>query len=339
MKRKIGVFIGRFQPFHNGHLDMVKRILERVNRLVIVVGSSNSASSTKNPLCPYRRKTLIADPLRLSLGDKTFFNRVSLTSVADQPNDKVWVSAVDRAVREVITGIHDLESFDITLFGHNKDTSSYYLNLFPEWGLELLESSSGISATQIREAYYRKTLESIAGDVPYPVEWLDFNPELQEEYEYLEDYKKLWRDTPYPVNFVTSDAVVICNGHVLLIQRGASPGKGLLALPGGFVNTNETTKAASLRELAEETGLGVSGCMEMSHHVFDNPGRSLRGRVITHAYHYNIYGVGQQLPLVKAGDDASKAMWVPVREALRSPDKFHDDHFDILCHFVLTQGL
>ena len=59
---------------------------------------------------------------------------------------------------------------------------------------------------------------------------------LKQEHDYILGYRRAWEAAPYPPTFVTTDAVVVQSGHILLIQRKAAPGKGLWALPGGFLN-------------------------------------------------------------------------------------------------------
>ncbi len=126
-----------------------------------------------------------------------------------------------------------------------------------------------------------------------------------------------------------------CCDHVALIRRKHAPGKGLLALPGGFVNNNETVRAASIREAQEETRIGLP-ISQLRHalvasEVFDYPQRSARGRVITHAFHYKLEL--DHCPEIAGSDDAAWAGWVPKSELVAMEDQFHDDHFHILDHF------
>jgi bifunctional NMN adenylyltransferase/nudix hydrolase len=116
-----------------------------------------------------------------------------------------------------------------------------------------------------------------------------------------------------------------------MIERKARPGKGLLALPGGFVGQDERLVEACLRELREETRLKVpapvlKGSIRKQR-VFDDPNRSSRGRTITHAFYIELEP-SSKLPAVKGGDDARHAMWVPLSE-LR-PDMLFEDHFFII---------
>ena len=78
---------------------------------------------------------------------------------------------------------------------------------------------------------------------------------LRDEADFIAKYRGAWRTAPYPPTFVTVDAVVVQSGHVLLVERKAYPGKGLQALPGGFVRPDERLQDTCIRELREETRL------------------------------------------------------------------------------------
>jgi bifunctional NMN adenylyltransferase/nudix hydrolase len=69
--------------------------------------------------------------------------------------------------------------------------------------------------------------------------------------------------------------------------------------------------------------------------VFDYPERSVRGRTVTHAFHFDL-GLGH-LPEVRGGDDAEAAHWMPLSDALGKPELFFEDHHAIIEHFVLRQ--
>jgi len=71
----------------------------------------------------------------------------------------------------------------------------------------------------------------------------------------VRNFQQRWSGTPYPPVFVTVHAVVVRSGHILIIKRQRSPGKGLMALPGGFIEPEEYLLDACLRKLRQETGL------------------------------------------------------------------------------------
>lgn len=103
---------------------------------------------------------------------------------------------------------------------------------------------------------------------------------------------------------MAADAVVFDDlGRVLLIRRKYPPFEGAFALPGGFVEYGETTEAAALRELREETG--IEGDSPQLVGVYSDPGRDPRHHVISIAYL-----VHAQSNAVRAGDDAAAAEFV-----------------------------
>src|SRR4051812_26696523 len=116
---------------------------------------------------------------------------------------------------------------------------------------------------------------------------------------------------PYPRPAVTCDAVVFTmradDLAVLLIQRKDEPFKGRWALPGGYVNENESLERAVARELNEETGL--SGVRLEQLGAFGDPGRDPRGHTITVAYLTFLVAEAA----VTAGDDAAAADWHSFR--------------------------
>lgn len=159
---------------------------------------------------------------------------------------------------------------------------------------------------------------------------------LSGEYSFYEKYKADWAHAPYAPTFVTVDGVVVQSGHLLLVRRRAYPGKGLWALPGGFLDQSEGVKEGVIRELREETKLKVptavlKGSIKDSK-VFDHPNRSLRGRTITHAHLIELNP--GPLPPVKGGDDADKARWFPLEEVLTMEGQLFEDHFSIINYFI-----
>ncbi|MBD2818520.1 NUDIX hydrolase [Streptomyces rochei] len=120
----------------------------------------------------------------------------------------------------------------------------------------------------------------------------------------------------------TADVVLFAAGHVLLIERGWDPYEGYWALPGGHVDTGETSVAAAARELEEEAGIAVPVADLRQVGAFDAPGRDPRGRYVSVAYTATLPA---PVPPT-AGDDATAARWWPL-DAL--PDLAFD-HADIL---------
>ena len=116
----------------------------------------------------------------------------------------------------------------------------------------------------------------------------------------------------YPRPAVTADIVVLkknAEGYsVLLIERKHPPFAGSWALPGGFLNMDETLEEAALRELAEETG--ITGITLEQFHTFSKVNRDPRHRTITTVF---IGFADESTPVPLAGDDAAKAQWFDIR--------------------------
>jgi bifunctional NMN adenylyltransferase/nudix hydrolase len=217
--------------------------------------------------------------------------------------------------------------------------------MFPQWDFVNVEEIEPLSAVNIRDLYFKRSYNSNFIKNVVPETTYDFLQEFRKtgefeqiirEREFVETYKKQYASLPYPPIFSTADAVVIQSGHVLMIKRRAEPGKGLWALPGGYVNANtdKSVEDAAIRELREETGIKVPapvlrGNIKRSK-VFDAIDRSPRGRIITHAFHIEL--PDGELPKVKGMDDAEKARWVPIAD-VKSEECF-EDHYEILQHFL-----
>ena len=157
--------------------------------------------------------------------------------------------------------------------------------------------------------------------------------------------KMTWGLAPYAPTFVTVDAVVTMKGHVLLIRRKQSPGRGLWALPGGFIDQENPLVDNVIRELREETRISVPNnklkdCITKMITV-DDPYRSKRGRTITHAAHINLDKLPdndiQQLPTVRGCDDAEKARWFTFSEVLDFGSTLFEDHAEIIKRLVFSK--
>lgn len=331
------IIIGRFQPFHNGHLKLVEQAQKIAEKVIILVGSSDSSVSTKNPFTFEQRKTMIqscVDVTVLPLNDYSY-------------NDQKWVKQVRDKVESVPIPWSDTYPVKTCMVGYKKDHSSFYLDLFPDWDFVSVDFDDRINATDIRNIIFNdgKAFSLVHGVLPECIRSyikdVFFGTEqcknLVEEYWFLKDYKSQFASLRYPPVFVTTDAVVVQSGHILLIERKAAPGKGLLALPGGFVNPNERLQSAMIRELREETKIRVPAPVLIGSikntHVFDDPDRSARGRTITHAYYIELMPTEDgKLPVVKGADDAKTAKWYPLNE-VKSTDMF-EDHAQIISYFT-----
>ncbi len=146
------VYIGRFQPFHLAHMQTVKIALQQSHFVILALGSAQNERNIKNPFLAQEREQMI-----LSNFSEADQKRIKFVHVIDVYNDVKWVKLVKSLVNEIV------DSQDkVGLIGHFKDDSSYYLKLFPEWDMVELDSLVGsISATPLREAYYRGEIHQV----------------------------------------------------------------------------------------------------------------------------------------------------------------------------------
>jgi 8-oxo-dGTP diphosphatase len=119
------------------------------------------------------------------------------------------------------------------------------------------------------------------------------------------------RDNPPAVTVDTIILTVeddLSDLKVLLVRRGHGPFAGRWAIPGGFVEPDESLQQAARRELAEETGVTDVAYLEQLY-TFGDPERDPRGRVITVAYYALVPPHGAE---PTAGDDAAEAAWFSI---------------------------
>ena len=308
---KSGIFIGRFQPVHEGHVHAIGLAASQIDKLFILVGSANQCRSIRNPWTYQERSQM----LRLKLHAAGIRNYEIIPLNDYQYSDTQWMADV-RATAE---------HFDMgtpTLFGHLKEGNDY-LRWFPDWKFKHVEMGADIDATRVREEMFRTNdplmPETVRGD-----------------YAFYEKEKVLFKDYPFPetLNFNCSDAILECQGHVLLIQRKFSPGKGAWALPGGFRNQRETFLDCAIRELIEETNVRVPekvlrGSIVKTE-LFDSPKRSFGIPRNTMAVYMRISpNPDYSLPRANGADDAALCMWVPLTDALNTIEMY-DDHKAII---------
>jgi bifunctional NMN adenylyltransferase/nudix hydrolase len=126
------VFIGRFQPFHQGHLSVVRQGLQQAERVVVLIGSAHRPRNIRDPWTYEER----AEMVRAAVGEADADRVITAPLMDVIYNDEIWVRNVQATVEGLVTAHHAARHRDptISLIGHSKDSSSYYLKLFPRWG-------------------------------------------------------------------------------------------------------------------------------------------------------------------------------------------------------------
>jgi len=88
-----GLLIGRFQPFHLGHLEALQFALSKVDKLWVGLGSSNKPTQKNNPFSAEERKEMI-----LSSIDDSIKERISIYFIPDLDNHTKWIEKIDTIV-------------------------------------------------------------------------------------------------------------------------------------------------------------------------------------------------------------------------------------------------
>ena len=134
--KKIGLFIGRFQPFHRGHLDALKQILEANDLVKIFIGSSNIQRTKDNPLSYEERKRYIKNVLP--------FSNYTLSALPDDLSDDVWAENLKNIA----------EPFDTAYIMSSDHTEKVMKNY--DIPVKKLQCNIDINATALREMIRNK---------------------------------------------------------------------------------------------------------------------------------------------------------------------------------------
>ncbi len=336
----VGFLMLRAQPLHNEHLHIIQRMIEECDEVKLLIGSTNTARTRRNPFTFNERVQMISESIKgFQENEKVKFCRVP-----DTITDETWLQVVSAYVEH-----HEVMN---KLYGCSKDKSTdYYLQALKEhfWFFDERTDKPRVEldATFVRDSWFSPNdnrYDEIKHLVPDAVlQFLMTHESIADEIltDQLnaEQKKKVWEVAPYPVTFTCADALVIAtlpddSNHVLLIKRAGRPQLGLWALPGGHLDQNETLLNCALRELKEETGLELKDGDEVpmvDPIVSDNPNRSIRGRYVTHMFEFALFP--ETLPEIKAADDAVEAVWVPLEQALLLD--YFEDHGLLLVEAVM----
>lgn len=198
------VFIGRFQPFHNEHKRIIEVALEKSKHVLVLVGSSGSPRTIRNPFTYQERRDMIQQNFphpRIGVGSEAYrlpehhVPNLVIKPLFDKTyNDSAWIKQVQTLVNSVAMDIanpgmanqvfkpNGIKDVKIGLIGASKDNTSYYLKMFPQWSSVDVPIEYDTHATAIREGYFDETLDIDQLDADLPANVIDFlyGPEDQD---------------------------------------------------------------------------------------------------------------------------------------------------------------
>ncbi|WP_291425689.1 ADP-ribose pyrophosphatase [Deinococcus sp.] len=283
------VYIGRFEPLHEAHLHTMLSALERHARLTVLPGSANLARSMKNPWTAPERARMIRAALH---GEGVDLRRVRLRPLPDEFDMTLWQSQVRERVGTP----------NAVLVGYGKDASSSYLHWFPEWQVEPGPVTPGLSATDLRAAYFEERLleqlpAAVRGFLENFRQTRTFRRLQAEHFAVLARRQALKQQASPPV-LQEVRFLHVSGGQVWLNRRRDPVGKGLWELPGHLLAAGDLQDVAAARA---------------SGRIFDHPSRSL------------VWPTAAQVVQEPGGGTP-----IPLQLALGRPHGFFEDHHVIL---------
>jgi bifunctional NMN adenylyltransferase/nudix hydrolase len=322
----IAVVCARCQPPTRAHFAALAAAATLAPRVALLVLNADDACSPANPFDNDTRLALLGAALDPAL---------PVLLLRDRRYEPArWAAAAEATLRAA------LGAGTVVVLGDD-DSATSSLPLPPTWRRAAHDTRLAAAEAEARAALFHDEgtdWARLAAMLPPPVltelRRCMATPQLTRiaaEARFLGDYRRAWQAAPYAPMFVTVDSVATWHDQVLLIERGHMPGRGLWALPGGFIDVDERIAASCLRELREETGVVLDEDAIRACRVFDDPLRSQRGRTITHAFRFVLDALPAP-PLAVGADDAVAAAWLPIAE-LR-PERLFDDHYFILQTFL-----
>lgn len=349
--KNVGVIITRSQPITLGQINrLFIPALKENNAVVVILGSSDTARDDYDPFTAAEREEMILRALHEVAPE------YHTTSIVFRPVRDYWYkktrfltaiqTAVSTGINEAFDGSVHSSECAINLYGVDReDKNSDYLNNFPTWNSKVqIHRVHNDDGFKILSRAYESSENWGSGlassTAQFISEWLETedgqrisagNAHIK---RYRQKYDPLEEQAKHALQFMTVDNVVLHKGHILLVRRRSHPGKGLWALPGGFLEAYETTIDGAKRELREETRLRVKDEWQTGFQHFDHPTRSRRGRTLTFAYKWEIPAwrdVPQLSPDKGFEREVTKVQWFPLAEVINEMSHLlFEDHLDII---------
>lgn len=348
---------------HLGHEDMLKRAFELGEEVHIFIGSANSPRNLQNPFIYAERRQMLDLVITRIMHDVYNYPDIDngpfvriwpLNDILDD-ND-AWLKQITDIVGHgnyvSVPPFDGRIKHEIAYVGGAK--KEWYVPLFEKVGYEHRQippyktkgyeggkfggdtrEEVALNSTQLRETYftgyYDEANKILKERIPAEI------------YDYLMDYRRsssqfvgyinswYWKkkedNQKYGLGpFLTCDNIIQVGDEILLIRRKNHPGKGLWAVPGGYLDAGETFAQGAARELEEETNLRLPLEMFEDMEMFDAVGRSTHARIITASFHVRL----PVKPETKAGDDAAERRWFTRAEIEKMHNLMHDDHWYML---------
>ena len=127
----------------------------------------------------------------------------------------------------------------------------------------------------------------------------------------------------------TADVVIYKEGLILLVKRKRDPYKDYWAFPGGFAEPYEKMMACCVRETSEETGFNIARNIDPRPIWVMNEHHDPRGWIVSVTYRA-VFEIGENIPVLRAGDDADECRWVPMVDIVEGNVPMAFKHLEIV---------
>jgi len=296
-----GLFIGRFQPLHKGHVEVIKKLSETLDEIIVGIGSSNKSDMPENPFTADERQIM----LELALKGINY----RIIRVPDINNYGAWTDMV----------VELAKPFDVVFTGN-----AVVKRLFEQKGYltRELQMLPYLSASQIR----KMLVDGENCDQYLPEGVL----KVLKEIKGVERLKRIYNRSEHNNPPTAVDMIIEYYNPefegIVLIKRKDEPYKGKWALPGGFQENGHSFERTVVKECGEETNLSITLLHQLR--ARSQPDRDPRGHV--NSIPYVVRGTGE----LKAGDDAAEAKIFSLNNL--PPLAF--DHKEIIEEYLLWRG-
>jgi bifunctional NMN adenylyltransferase/nudix hydrolase len=325
------VFIGRFQPFHKGHQHTVKIALQQSKKLIVVLGSYRLAPAPRVPWDACDRKKMI-----LAAFEKAQHQRFLFVFVRDRLHcEDLWKQNILGEISK-----HTSTQQKIALIGHCKDSSSFYLKMFPNWDFIETNNYKNIHATDFRENFFlQKNSLSLYKDIPDgTAKWLR-KYQKTKSFQNIKD-QFLWISKKRDQDVVICSAFVFCGRYILLVKRQTPLCQNLWSLPEIVSLGQESLLKLSLQAVQKETcfqwmeKLESCYCAEAYFECAEN---SSLGRQRKYVFCYK--WADPLLPEVFPGQEIKNVEWILLDDLYLREHEMYSDTFQMITWFLQKRVL
>lgn len=137
--------VGRFQPFHNGHKDLIEKALERSVEVIVFIGSVQESRTNKNPYTFEERRAMILN---------VFPERVKVVPLKDSPTNEQWIETIKQTLVDMNCNLSTVKFVCC-----NKDAATEYSNaLLSDFDTEVIQQPVTLNATDIRKQLFEENI-------------------------------------------------------------------------------------------------------------------------------------------------------------------------------------